>query len=299
MSSTLKPRHDYIDIATTERVLQNGMKHRDDLKGLMAAEPATLLQTRFNSLGSECEQIALLLYALGHPIERVREMYRDAVIAYEEVVRLRGTEPVFPVAEVSHNPAFSSADPRGVKIKSLNAPDEKDYSLGNSWDCYHFACVALMVGQADAAERFAVQAWDPPGSKYLGYGKYSVCTTNDQRLAYAMRKFYEKDRDGALRLVSMIGPTKGEKHDVVDQAVIWKGILQNQPAAVLDGLMGLLAWHRSKVKIIPNWATDYFICASALGLTAIAIQTGLIQKKQVPNDDVFFPFDFLSESRPG
>jgi hypothetical protein len=175
---------------------------------------------------SVTRQTVCASYALGHPLPNVRDLLRQSIEAHERVFELRGTDPAFPVTVATIDPSLAPTDPYHVRVESAHPPQAKDYSLGNSQRAYHVACLALAAAQPDAARRIALMAWDPPKADYIGYGKYSVCTLNEQRLAYAMRGFFEHDRSGALKLVNMIGPTRGERRDVVDQATMWKGLLR-------------------------------------------------------------------------
>ena len=164
--------------------------------------------------------------------------------------------------------------------------------MGNAGDSYRATFLALIAGQPELARRVALQIWDPPKPGWVGYHKYATCTINEQRLAFALRKVYEQDDEGALKLVKMIGPTRGERSGILEQATMWKGLLESNSTRFIGGLTDLLHVHQKSAKRIKA-ESDKFLCVPGLGISTLAISRGMIDVGQLPKDNQFFPLEFV------
>ena len=294
MADAFEKRLDYIDVRHAQSVLETWTKSSQQSRDMLTSEPGKLEQRRYSSLHSALEHKALGLYALGHPLEETRELLRQSVQVYEQVLRLRGTEEVFPVLVVTLDTRLSPSDPNYAKQEPAHPPGTKDYSLGNAGDSYRTAFIALIAGEPEAARRIALKAEDPPKAEWVGYHKYATCTINEQRLAYALHNLYESDEEGALKLVKMIGPTRHEHNEVLEQATMWKGLLQNDASQFLSGLVGLLHWHNRTARHDAHMSQNY-LCVPGLGLCALALRRGLIKLDQLPRDNPFLPEELLPQ----
>jgi len=268
-------RLDYIDPVFSQGRLDCWAEQLQKTRDLMAAEPDKLIQTRFSCLKGELQAVAMNAYALGHPLDEVRNYLRQAVEAYEQVVRLRGTDDPFPVTVYTLNPNLSPTDPNYARREPGHPPGAKDFSLGNAGSSYRATFLALIAGQPELARRVALQIWDPPKPGWVGYHKYATCTINEQRLAFALRKVYEGDDEGGLKLVKMIGPTRGERSGVLEQSIMWKGIFERNPTRFIGGLTDLLHVHQ-KIARQNRAESDKFLCVPGLGISILAVSRGLV-----------------------
>jgi hypothetical protein len=285
-------RLDYIDPVFAQGVLDNWTESLRKTRELMAADPGRLVQTRYDFIAGYLEHMALSSYALGHPFEEIRDLLRQSVEAHEEVVRLRGTQDPFPVTVYVLNPNLPPTDPNYARQEPGHPPGTKEFSLGNAGDSYRATFLALISGQPELARRVALQIWDPPKPGWVGYHKYATCTINEQRLAFALRKFYEGDDEGALKLVRMIGPTRQERGGVLEQAAMWKALLEANPTRFTNALTDLLHVHK-KGALMDKTDSNRFVCVAGLGLSVLALSRGLVDLKQLPADNPFLPSELL------
>jgi hypothetical protein len=293
VESNIRKRLPYVNVAHSEMVLGNFAAEIREYSGLMASDTTKMTERRYSALADAYEGSALLSYAIGKPLEEVRDLIVQSVSAYERVLGLRGTDPPIPGVVVTLDPKYPWHDPRHVNTEPMHPPGFRDSGLGYSRRTYRATCFAFIAGERDAGRRLARQIWDQPDAPYLGNHKYAVCTKNDQRLAYAMREFFAANEEDAVKLVAMIGPTRGEPNDVVDEAAIWKAVLNKSETAFRNGLENLLSWHKQKTASEPNWKLEYFISVEGLGLSAIALERGVIQKEALPKDNQFLPTGLL------
>ena len=120
-------RLDYIDPVFARDRLEDWVKAARKTRDLMAAEPDKLPQTRYSSLESKLQAIAMNGYALGHSLDDVREYLRQSVEAYEQVLKLRGTEDPFPVTVYTLNLNLPPDDPNYARQEPGHPPGAKDF----------------------------------------------------------------------------------------------------------------------------------------------------------------------------
>jgi len=258
-------------------------------------EPGRLEQTRYSSLEYEYWIIGVETYALGLPLEQVRDGLAYVALASLRVAQLRGTDDAFPLFAVTLDPADPSRAIDGPRQVSQG----KDYSLGNSRDNFRGVTAALAAGEFDLAQRIAALALDPPDASYLGPSS-EVCTPSDQRVAYAVRHLYADEADAALDLLARLRPSKRDERvaDHADVARMVRALALGDAGLFLGGLGDLLAWHRMTATKKWNYNDhDYILCLPGLGLSALAIRRGLIARDRLPEGDEFFPLELIDLGR--
>lgn len=284
-------RIDYLNTDNARYALQTHQEHIPELLAMIKSEPAKLRQIRYSSLASSYNEIALTSYALGYPLDVVAKNLRSAVQAYVEVFRLRGTEPPFEAYEVvpaAQETVTLGGDP--FVIRPLHDPASKDYSLTNSRKNYYAVCKSLIVGDMSSATELAGVIWDPPGAPYLGKNS-EVCTPNDQRIAYAMRRYYACDPTGVeaeLRGLSSASTSIGA------QATMWRGLVSLDGHLFVNGLDSLIRRHEKEARLKENrFESEFFICIPALGLARLALRDGVCGFHELPSDSVYLPIQLL------
>jgi hypothetical protein len=236
---------------------------------MMRAEPAKLVQTRTDLLARDLLRIGLYRYALGYPIEQVREAFAEFTSAWLRVVRLRGT---------------------------------MDYSTTNSWRCFEGVCIALTAGEYATADQLANLIWDPPDASYLG-PRSEVCTLGQQHVAYAVKHLFQDHGEEAEGQLKQVRPGKLDGQ-ILFVAKAVRGLLQRNDALFNEGLLELLFWHAKQVRALRRRnATDrYFpsdpdlyFCLAAVGLSIFAVRRQFLPKSGLP-EDTYLPGELMPDS---
>ncbi len=293
MNSDYNPRLDYIDADIATQALRGAEVHIAKLLDLITAERSTLLQTRYSSLASDYESVAWFSYALGFPLNQVRDAFSNAANAHLKVFELRGTEPVFPSYSFQYNPDFlPGATKSKTKFELLHENQVADYSLTNSHKGFIAVCEALISRQDKTANKLAALIWDPPDASYIG--EHSYCTRNDQRLAYALRYVILGPESSAKMELDQLRISVVETH-TGHQATMVRAIATKDAGLFLDGLTGYLSWHRRTALLKQNrWNPEYFICNSGLGLCRLAINRQICVPSDFPQNDIFLPLELIT-----
>ena len=130
------PRVKNLDITFVSGRLNHRLRSKAKILQELREEPDKLLQTRMSSLEGDCTLIGLDQYALGFPLDQVRQTFAEAAAALLKVFELRRTSDAFPVVVMTLDPTKPEDDPASViDERPLHPPGTKDYSLTNSHDC--------------------------------------------------------------------------------------------------------------------------------------------------------------------
>jgi immunity protein 49 of polymorphic toxin system len=264
--------------------LNDRLRTKAETLQMIREEPGKLLQIRMSSLEGDCSRIGLYQYALGFPLDEVRQAFAEAAAAALKVFELRGTSEAFPAVLLTVDPTKPEDDPAFViEERPLHPPGTRDYSLTNSRDCFQDICLALIGGEYATAEKLAGLMWDPPRASYIG-PRSEVCTPNQQHLAYAVKELLHNHPEAAQKELKRIGCRKSEEQ-VAFLAKMVGGLAERDGASFLEGLQELLRWHRKQVKKPYNQKDpEMYFCVPALGLSVLAVRGGLLQKAELPSD---------------
>jgi hypothetical protein len=251
-------------------------------------------QISYSLAVSNSEGIGMYKYALGAPLDEVGDYLAEAAHWMERVFELRGTSPLFPVTVVTLDPNSPPGKPRELSRKPLHSPGEKDYSLTNSASGLQGMYLALIVGDLARAWHLAEMVWDPPNADYIGPDS-EVCTPDQQHLAYAVKQVILGDDQAALSEIGLISPKA--QLEIKIQATMARAIVAGQDKVFLDNLDDLLAWHRKMALRKANLNDpDFFLSIAGLGLCALALQRGVVQREQLPQDNVYLPVELIPQN---
>ncbi len=292
MNEPLSPRLLHIDLRKSVLVLDHSKTYVPELIAKLQSEPGKLLKTRWSSLASDYETIALYSYALGSPLSEVRQSFRNCVIAYAKVVENREGESGFSAYDLRYQSDFPPGHSDSIaEFKPLYDEKSKDYSLTNSRNQYLAVCEALIAGEDALADQLARSIWDPSNASYIG--PRSFCTPNDQCLAYALREFFKGNTVDAQFELNKFRRTKVSAV-ANDEAAMIQSLLDNNADHFKDGLASLLARHgREAVSKKNSSNPEFFICVPGLGLCKIAILRQMLTREELPQKNVFLPIELL------
>ena len=212
MSSIPKCRLDFIDPAIAE-LLQGSLERFKEgvaeFQQAIAADSAGITQGSYFRHRRYPLKIALVAYALGHPIAEVRQSLFQAATYYLRLFELRGT----------------TYDIR-VTMKQGRQHTEKvtDYGVTSSRDAYEGMCIALSARAFEIAGQIAVRTEDPPKASYI-YPDSDICTPNQQRLGYALRNLVTDRIDQVETELARVYIKKQKKEaPIEDQAEMLRGL---------------------------------------------------------------------------
>lgn len=297
MNNAYSPRLDCFDVSTVEMALKLRLEHVPELLQRIESDPAKEFQQQhWSGLACDYETIAFYSYGLGHSLDAVIDAFQNAARAFLNVVRLRGTLPPFEayVVEPAHQ---GEGDPEGIEftIRPLNDTQSRDFSLSNSRDNYYAVCEARIAGDRDSAMELARMICDPPDASYIGPN--SFCTPADQKLAYALRAFYEgrtSDIESELRKL------RTRSDGIRSQATMLRALGAGDGAVFLEGLDSLLRWHEKDARSKENRGDpEFFMSIPAVGLSGLAVDRGICRVNQLPSESPFLPIDLLKLSTRG
>jgi hypothetical protein len=253
-------------------------------------EPDKLPQTRHSSLAMEYRFAGFELYALGHPLEEVRDAFASAALAGLMVAQLRCEEPLHTVT-VTLDPRYPPSDPRHAVEEPMHPGEAKDYTLGNSRKNFWYVTAALTAGEFGIAHRVAALAGDPPDADWVNLR--SFCTPNDQRIAYAVRHLFAEEKEKTLAELDRIRPNKleSETADHASVARMIRALALNEADAFVLGLNSLLRWHEHA--FTEQFAVNFYINLPGTGLSALGLRRGLITRDQLPDDSPYLPLGLL------
>jgi hypothetical protein len=286
------PRLDYIDVEAREELLRSRQASVPARLAEIRAEPEKLPQTRYSLLASTYRYIALYLYALGYPLQDVREALTHAAQAWLKVFELRGQEEAFPAYVLTYDPTKEPTDPGSHQIAPLHPPGTMDYSSTNSQKGYLAVCAAQIGGDDELAGRLAALIWDPPDADYIGR-RSEVCTPNDQRLAYALRELFAGNNDGVRAELQGIRAGLKESYDT-DQATMIRALVTGDTYGFRDALDSYLDWHRRRALDKRNIdRVDFYLSLPALALCGQAVRRNVCPVDLFPQENVFLPLELI------
>lgn len=279
-------RIEYLDVENALYILKDAQKKAVEAESMMSEEPGKVTKGRLSLLAGHYNRIAMNYYALGFPLTSVKEAFAKSALAKLRMFENRDKASSFSVVHLQVDPS------RSLVVEKPDEP-EPDHSLTNSQEGYTAVCEAMLAGLDKIAERIAKLIWDPPNAPYIG--KRSFCTPDDQRLAYALRLLF----CGGEREVNLSGLIQGRgtvAENVIHQASMVQAICEYDFLKFRDGLTELLEWHRRAAKLKQNECdSDFYLCVSGLGLSAIAIRRGICKIEDLPQRNVFFPIEILDQ----
>lgn len=236
------------------------------------------LQNSYRGLANDYLVIAYQRYALGHPIEEVRDQLCKCAESWRRVFELRGTTP-----------AASSL------ARQLHQ-EAKEYSTTNSKNNIRAVCIALAARDFGAAERIASLAWDPPHADYVS-PQSEVCRTSDQHLAYAVSHLFAGRLDETLRELKQVRARPKEIRPR-ETANLVRALATDDTMLFYDAIRDLLEWHeRSSPEQDPYEflsESDKFICIWGTGLCAWALRRGLLPLEDLPQGNVYLPLELIA-----
>lgn len=295
MSNYPTPRLDYLDkFALLDNLpkFQQGMAERQ-------RELDTLLPQRqqyaASSLASSYKHLAASQFAVGEPLTLVKENLRNSAKWTLRVFELRGTA----YAAIVSKPIYSKENPGEIlEEKVLTPPDARDYSATNSRKGYQGIYNSLVGGDYETDRQIAALIWDPPDADYIHkFSPHVCCTPNDQHHAYALREYYAGNTTEAVAHLKKVRTGTTPKNEMVlgFQAKMLLAILTKDLQLFVDNLIPLLDWHEQNAKRKPNHdASEFYLCLPALGLSVLALHSGLCQVDNLPPYYIHFPLELLS-----
>lgn len=266
---------------------------------LIRREPDRLVQTRHSVLAQEYRRIAFNLYAAGHSLVEVREAFRGLALAGLRVAELRGTEKPFLEVVVELDPRHPPGDPRSAVRNPVHSPDARDFSLGNARSNFRYVAAALVSGEFDLARRIARLAGDPPGAEWAG-PRSTICTSNDQHTAYAVKHLFSDERDEVLTELAGVRPAARELDEAnhPELAKMIRALLDVDADFFLVGLDGLLRCHEQTARG-RGGDCDFYLSLPGAGLASLALHRGLDVRSRLPADSPFLPLDLIDLAQSG
>jgi hypothetical protein len=239
-----------LDVPFVEDRLRERLAMNDKVSLMLREEPGKLVRTRTDWLARDWLAIGHYRYGLGYPVGEVRQAYAQFTAACVRVVELRGS---------------------------------KDFSTTNSWRCFEGVCLALAAGEYARADELAKAIRDPAGAKYVS-PRSEVCTSNQQRLAYAVKHVFRGHTEKADNELRRVWPSDREEEASLEKMI--RGLLEMNDARFQEGLFELLFWHAKQVKQCPmiSGAPDLYFCLPAVGLSILAVRRQLVPNSALPED---------------
>lgn len=243
--------------------------------------PDDLTQIDYVLAADPALDCACVTYALGAESGDVRLWLSRAAHLLGQVFALRGTTPPIPVTVIDDMGERHDATPSG--------PDQ---SLTNSRRGLLAMQTALIAGDQELAEQSAELVGDPPNASYIGPDS-EVCTPDDQAIAYALKAFLLEQT--AVAVFHLGGITKGAPPVIRQQAAALSMLIDRDRGAFLTALDRLLEAHAAEAAEPENAREPRrFMCLSAIALTRLAIDRGLVSRDHVPASSIYLPLDLLA-----
>jgi hypothetical protein len=282
------PRIKTLDVAFVLGRLNHRLTFKEETLQMLREEPDRLLQTQMSSLESDCTLIGLDQFALGFPLDQVRQSFAEAAAAWLKVFELRGTEEAFPVVVMTVDPTKPEDD---ATFRPLHPPGTKDYSSTNSHNCFEAICIALIAGQYKTVDKLAELMWDPPNASYISI-RSEYITPNRIHLAYAVKHLLQDNPTEVYKELGRVTFRKADQ-EASYMAKMVRGLVDNNDAFFTEGLLELLYWHRKQAKMpYKQKDPEMYFCLPAVALCILAIRRGVIQKSQLP-DDPYLPLELV------
>jgi hypothetical protein len=289
------PRLSYIDVELAKQALYLNQELIEKTVRLIKAEPNRLAQTRYNSLAQKLEAVGLFSYALGHPLDKVRESFAQSAQANLQVFELRGTEPPIPVTMITLDGNMPPSGPdNAVEDNTYRPPASIDYSLTNSRDGLRGIYVALIAGEHTIAERLTHLLWDPPRASYLAPNSV-VCTPNDVHLANAFKALLDGRKESVGAALDLISARKAEDASIVAQGKMMNSLVSTCLEGFREGLRDLLEYHKRQATSKQHRADpQFFLCLAGIALSIVGVRRALIPASLIPVGDAHLPLELIT-----
>jgi hypothetical protein len=250
-----------------------------------AADPTSLVQVAHVFAADYTLYCALVSYALGADPKDVRAWIKRAAFASGEVFRLRAATPAFPVTVIEGN------EPRSVSV-----PCAADASLTNSRRGLLAMQVALIAEDSYLVQQIATMVGDPPDAAYIGPSS-EICTPEEQGLAYSLKAYLLGQYALAF---SCAADVTAAQPLIRQEAVAIEALINRDTGAFVAALSDLLTVHAAAASD-PRSAREprCLINLPALALTALAIQSALLDPDRVTADDPYLPRALLPTPATG
>jgi len=210
-----------------------------------------------------CETAAILAYALGEPLSKVREYGRRALLAYREVLRRR------PPLEKFQKP--------------IGPGTWLEYSIGSSMVGVRYLYWALILREVELGREIAEQTWDPPEmGKIRVYPEY--------RVAYGVRELMLDRPTQALAELAQL-PASAKSY-LRQQATVISALAREARDEIVPALAELSnATHQAMRKeYLPHLK---IFALPAAGLASYALDRGLLSGEDLPRDSDPFPISLV------
>lgn len=103
------------------------------------------------------------------------------------------------------------------------------------------------------------------------------------------------DNQAALTEISLIAAKATAEIRI--QATMVRAIAVEQNHVLLSSLADLLTWHQKMATRKANLNDpDFFLSIAGLGLCALALQRGVVQREQLPHDNVYLPVELIPQN---
>jgi hypothetical protein len=109
------------------------------------------------------------------------------------------------------------------------------------------------------------------------------------RLASGVREYFSEQPGKALEMFQQV---RGSPEGTI-QARMWLAVLARDKGKFLDALARMLDWHaREALRTKENRsAPEFYICMTALGLSAHAVRKGIAMWEDLPEGNVYLPLE--------
>ena len=293
MNERPKPRLSFVEPEYADMALASHKAKLGGLLDMIASEPVKLPHSMYNKVADRYKAIGRYLYALGFPMETVKDAIRKAANAYLEVFRLRGTDPAFPAYTFTYDPNHAPGTPESIlEFKPIHGEGAMDYSLTNSHKGFAAVCEALIAGEDELATRIAGLIWDPPNASYIG--PRSFCTPNDQHLGYGLREFFGGCFNAMEAELAQIRVRQSDDA-ISHQASMLQALATKDDVEFCSSLDALLVRHAKLANSKKNRRdTDFYICTRGLGLCRLALRHRNLATEDLPQDNVFLPVELIT-----
>jgi len=264
------PRISYLDIDWAEELLAYCIAQRASTRSSETASRPGWRQTEQALLGGYCRDAGWLAYALGQPIQAVRQNWREAAQAYLEVFRLRNTTQPIGVVQVKATPGWQSRFNPAEEPEST-AAGQPDNSLTNPELGLLALHLALASGAKDVAALLAQEMTSPASDQ----------SSTDWLLCLSLAGLILNQESTAASQASRA--IQSHEEPVRLEAAAIFSLAGNQQNLFLAAIDRLLEAHEATVRYrSSNKQMELFLCLPATALAALALDRRAITLVDIP-----------------
>lgn len=229
------------------------------------------------------KDLGLSRYALGFPLDDVKDIFQLAARALLRVFELRGTQPALEVTTIEPN-----GEPDVLEALPLHPPGATDESLANSRRGREAMLLALAAGDQSLARSLAPWAEDPEGASYLGPDSV-VTTPDDQALAKAWRDLLLNRTVPILALSPQAAP------GALLEAAALESLAASDGASFCAALGRLVTWHEEQAGLEEHrHQPDWLLCLPGLALATVAMERGVAERGKLPGRSPYLPLELMT-----